>query len=122
MNLAIFSPHEDIGDYTNRNLIYSRWAKKKKINSTLYVSNFNYKNQKKKKLKNIFYEKGSYKNVEIYRIYSSAFKKNGIGRLFSYIIFFFLSLLIFFFIDKKKYNFIVGESVPPIVSFAAFIC
>ena len=31
MNLAIFSPHEDIGDYTNRNLIYSRWAQKKKL-------------------------------------------------------------------------------------------
>ena len=48
MNLAIFSPHEDIGDYTNRNLIYSRWAQKKKINSTIYVSNFNYKTKKKK--------------------------------------------------------------------------
>jgi glycosyltransferase involved in cell wall biosynthesis len=122
MNLAIFSPHEDIGDYTNRNLIYSRWAQKKKINSTLYVGNFNYKTKKKKKLKNFFYEKDNYKNIEIYRIYSSAFKKNGTRRLFSYIIFSFLSLFIFFFIDKKKYHFIVGESVPPIISFAAYLC
>ena len=52
---------------------------------------------KKKKLKNIFYEKDNYKNIEVFRIYSSAFKKNATGRLFSYIIFSFLSLFIFFF-------------------------
>ena len=31
MNLAIFSPHEDLGDYTNRNIIYSTWLKKKRL-------------------------------------------------------------------------------------------
>jgi hypothetical protein len=68
MNLAIFSPHEDIGNYTNRNLIYSQWAQKKKINSTIYVSNFNYKTKKKKKLQNFFYDKDNYKNIEIFII------------------------------------------------------
>jgi hypothetical protein len=29
MNIAIFSPHEDKDSYSNRNLIYSIWAKKK---------------------------------------------------------------------------------------------
>ena len=37
MNLAIFSSHKDICDYTNRYL----------INSTIYVSSFNCKNKKK---------------------------------------------------------------------------
>ena len=46
MNLAIFLSHEDIGDYKNKNLIFSRWAQKK-ISSTIYVSNFNYKTKKK---------------------------------------------------------------------------
>ena len=31
MNLAIFSPHEDIGDYTNKNLIFSKFIINEKI-------------------------------------------------------------------------------------------
>ena len=120
MNLAIFSPHEDIGNYTNRNVIYSIWLKKKMINSTLYVSNFNFRTKNKTKLKNFFYEKQIYKGITIYRIYTSKFNDNGIQRFISYLIFSFFSLITFYFIDKKKYNYVLGESVPPICSFAAY--
>jgi hypothetical protein len=122
MNLAIFSPHEDLGDYTNRNIIYSTWLKKKKINSTLYVCNFNYRTKEKKKLKNFFYERQIFNGVNIYRIYTVKFNDNGIGRFISYLIFSFLSTIIFFLIDKKKYNYVMGESVPPICSLAAYLC
>ena len=54
MNLAIFTPHEDKNNFTNRNLLYSYWSQKQ-IKSTLYVSNFNYKINKSKKLKYFFF-------------------------------------------------------------------
>lgn len=122
MNIAIFSPHEDKNNYTDRNLVYSNWAQKKKIYSSLYVSSFNYKINKQKKLKNFFFEIDNYKGVEIYRVYSTSFRKNGISRMISYVIFSILCLFIFFFIDKKKYKFVIGESVPPLCSYAAYLC
>lgn len=122
MNLAIFSPHEDLGDYTNRNIIYSVWLKKKKVNTSLYVSNFNYKTKKKKKLKNFFYEKQYYKGINIYRVYSTKFNDNGIARFFSYLVFSFFCIVVFFFIDNKKYEYIIGESVPPLCSLVAYLC
>ena len=48
--LCIFSPHEDKFDNTNRNLNYSKYLKKHKIDCTLYVSNFNFRTKKNKKL------------------------------------------------------------------------
>jgi hypothetical protein len=42
--------------------------------------------------------------------------------MISYVIFSILSLFIFFLIDKKKYNFVVGESVPPLCSYFAYLC
>jgi hypothetical protein len=122
MNIAIFSPHEDKDSYSNRNLIYSIWAKKNKINTTLYVSSFNYKTHKQKKLKNFFFETEDYKGIKIYRVYSCSFKKSYILRMISYVIFSILSLFIFFLIDKKKYNFVIGESVPPLCSYFAYLC
>ena len=70
INVSIFSPHEDKFDFTNRNIIYSQYSKKNKINTTLYVSNFNYKTKKHKKLKNYFYESEVHKQIHIYRIFS----------------------------------------------------
>ena len=122
INISIFSPHEDKFDFTNRNIIYSQYSKQNKINTTMYVSNFNYKTKKQKKLKNYFYESEIHKNIKIYRIYSTKFYSNGLGRFFSYLTFALLSTVIFYFLDKKKYNFILGESVPPICSLAAYIC
>jgi len=121
MNLAIFTPHEDKNNFTNRNLLYSYWSQKQ-IKSTLYVSNFNYKINKSKKLKYFFFEKEIHKGVEIYRIFSTPFSKSNILRFLSYSVFSILSLIIFFFIDKKKYSFVIGESVPPMCSFIAYLC
>ena len=53
-NICIFSPHEDKFDNTNRNLNYSKYLKKHKIDCTLYVSNFNFRTKKKKKIKKLF--------------------------------------------------------------------
>ena len=122
INVSIFSPHEDKFDFTNRNIIYSQYSKKKKINTTLYVSNFNYKTKKHKKLKNYFYESEVHKKILIYRIYSTRFHGNGLTRFFSYLTFAFISTIVFYFLDKKKYDFIIGETVPPICSLAAYLC
>lgn len=122
MNLAIFSPHEDINSYTNRNIMFSVWAKKQSVNTTLYVSNYNYKTQEKKKLKIFFFEPDNFNGIKIYRIYSTGFSSNGISRLISYIVFSFLSLIVFFLIDKKNYDYVIGESVPPLCSLAAYLC
>ena len=123
MNVCIFSPHEDKDNYTNRNLIYSKWARKDNIFSTIYVSSFNYKTKYQKKLTNFFYEKKSYNGIKIYRIYSSPFYTNNLSRFFSYIIFSVLSLFVYYFIDnKKKYDYVIGESVPPICAYIAFLC
>ena len=121
MNLAIFTPHEDKNNFTNRNLLYSYWSQKQ-IKSTLYVSNFNYKINKSKKLKYFFFEKEIHKGVEIYRVYSTPFSRSKIFRFISYSVFSIISLIIFFFIDKKKYSFVIGESVPPMCSFIAYLC
>ena len=80
IKVSIFSPHEDKTDFTNRNIIYSKYSKKNKINTTLYVSNFNYKLKIQKNLKNYFYETEIYNNIHIYRIYSTKFQKNGMMR------------------------------------------
>ena len=123
MKVCIFCPHEDKNNYSNRNLIYSKWAQKKKIYSTLYVGSFNYKTGTQKKLTNFFYEKDSYNGIEIYRVYSSPFKNNGLSRFLSYIIFSIISLIIFYFIDcKNRYKYVIGESVPPLCAFSAYLC
>ena len=122
INVSIFTPHEDKFDFTNRNIIYSQYSKKNKINTTLYVSNFNYKTKKHRKLKNYFYESEIYKNIRIYRIYSTRFHGNGVTRFFSYLTFAFISTMVFYFLDKKKNDFVIGESVPPICSLAAYLC
>ena len=102
INVSIFSPHEDKFDFTNRNIIYSQYSKKNKINTTIFVSNFNYKTKKHKKLRNLFYETEIYKNIHIYRIYSTSFQGNGITRFFSYLIYSFISTIVFYFLNKKK--------------------
>ena len=122
INICIFSPHEDKDNYSNRNLIYSKWSRKDKIYSTIYVGSFNYKTHNQKKLTNFFYEKDNYKGVQIYRIYMSSFQNNSLSRFFSYIIFSILSLFVFYLIDKKKYYYVIGESVPPLCSFFAYLC
>mgnify|MGYP006172035083 FL=1 len=122
INVSIFSPHEDKFDFTNRNIIYSQYSKKTKINTTLYVSNFNYKTKKHRKLKNYFYESEVHKKIHIYRIYSTRFHGNGLTRFFSYLTFAFISTMVFYFLDKKKNDFIIGETVPPICSLAAYLC
>lgn len=97
MNICIFSPHEDRHDFTNRNLNYAKYLTKHGIETTIYVSNFNYRNKNQKKLKNIFYEIEYYKKIRIVRLYSTRFFSNGFDRILSYLIFFFNSIIYFFF-------------------------
>ena len=120
--LCIFSPHEDKFDNTNRNLNYSKYLKKHKIDCTLYVSNFNFRTKKKKKLKNFFYETDTHNNIKIVRLFTTKFYSNSFDRMLSYIVFFFNSLFYFFFFEKKKFNLIIGESVPPLIGLSAFFC
>lgn len=122
MKICIFSPHEDKYDFTNRNLNYSKFLSANKVDCTLYVSNFNYRSKKQKKLKNKFYEIDYHNKVRIVRLYTTKFFNNDITRVISYIIFFLNSLFFFFFWDKKKYNFIIGESAPPLIGLSALIC
>jgi len=120
--LCIFSPHEDKFDNTNRNLNYSNYLKKHGIDCTLYVSNFNFRTKKKKKLKNFFYEIDTYNSTRIVRLNTTKFFSNGFDRMLSYIVFFFNSLFYFFFFEKNKFNLIIGESVPPLIGLSAFFC
>ena len=71
--LCIFSPHEDKLDNTNRNLNYSKYLKKYGNDCTLYVSNFNFRTKKRKKLKNLFFETDTHNNTKIVRLYTTKF-------------------------------------------------
>ena len=119
--IVIISPHEDIGDYTNRNILYSKYSSHK-ILTTLYVSNFNYKTKQQKKLKYFLFEKQTLNNLNLYRIYSPKFINNGLQRFISYFVFSINVIFVYYFVDKKKYDYVIGESVPPLCGLAAFFC